>query len=76
MEFLLVLAPWVFFVILTTVFIRLYSWAKQKKVAAIALMAMVQMFSPDPYAERTIEIVQQDKKSGELKQQEDGDSLE
>jgi hypothetical protein len=55
--------PWLALVIL--VFSKLFSWAKNKKTSAIVFGALIQMFMPDPYVERTIKVVQQDKKQQE-----------
>jgi len=47
----------------------LIRWARTQHVRAFAFGAIIQMFLPDPYAERTIKIVQEAKK--EVKEKED-----
>ena len=56
-ELLLVLLPWFIFFIFGVVATKLVKSAKSRKGAAIAFGVFVQMFSPDPYVERTIEMV-------------------
>lgn len=56
------LLPWLILVVSVLVFFKLIGWAKKKKTSAVVFGALVQMFMPDPYVERTITVVQQDKK--------------
>lgn len=65
--------PWIVLLVTVFVFSKLVSWAKKKNAAAITFGALVQMFSPDPFAERTIQVIQQDKKSAEHRKQDDSD---
>jgi len=51
--------------------IKLIQWAKKRKTAAVIFGAAVQMVLPDPNVEKTIKIVQEQKKEHK-KQQEDG----
>ncbi len=55
------------------VFSKLFSWARNMKAGAIVFGALVQMFMPDPYVERTIKVVQEDKKQ-KISESEDQDS--
>jgi hypothetical protein len=64
---------WIILAIVILIFIKLVSWAKQKKTGALALGIFIQMFTPDPYAERTIKVVQEDKKETKKQQDENGD---
>jgi hypothetical protein len=68
--------PWIVFLLTIFIFSKLISWARKKKTVAITFGVLVQMFSPDPFAERTIEVVQQDKKSAEHRQQDDSDDID
>ncbi len=52
--------PWLVFGLSGVVFFKLFSWAKKKKTSALIFGALVQMFMPDPYAERTIKVVTQE----------------
>ena len=66
------LLPWLILVISVLVFFKLIGWAKKKKTSAMVFGALVQMFMPDPYVERTIKVVQEDKKK--ISESEDQDS--
>ena len=57
--------PWFALLILLVAFSKLFNWAKKKKASAIVFGALIQMFMPDPYVERTITVVRQDKKQQE-----------
>lgn len=70
-ELIRLFLPWLTLIVILLVFAKLFSWAKNKKTGAFVFGALVQMFSPDPYAERTIEVVQEDKKQVAGKSQED-----
>lgn len=48
--------------------VKLTKWAKQRKAAAVIFGAAVQMFLPDPYAQRTIKMVQEEKQEQPKKQ--------
>lgn len=67
--------PWIVFFAMVFTFIRLFQWAMNKKTGAYLFGAMMQMMMPDPYAERTIEVVQQEKKTTKKEQDENGDPL-
>lgn len=54
---------------------KLVSWAKKTKTAVLVLGIFIQMFIPDPYAERTIKVVQEDKKETKKQQDNNGDKL-
>ena len=43
------------------VFSKLFSWARNRKAGAIVFGALMQMFMPDPYVERTLTVGEQDK---------------
>ncbi len=54
--------PWLLFLIMIIVFRQLFSWAKNKKTGALVFCILTQMFMPDPYVEKTVQIVQEKKK--------------
>lgn len=60
-----------FFTFLCWLGVKLVNWAKQRKAAAVVFGAAVQMLLPDPYAERTIKIVQERKKETRKEQHKD-----
>ncbi|KGJ94959.1 hypothetical protein [Colwellia psychrerythraea] len=60
--FYLMLAPWLFFVVLAIAACWLLKLAKKRKGIAFAFGVFVQMFSPDPMVEQTIKMVQVDKR--------------
>jgi len=68
--------PWIIFGLLVLCFTQLFRWAKKRKTGAVVFMSMVQMLMPDPYAERTIKTVQDEKKTTKKEQDENGDPLE
>ncbi|MDP2562653.1 hypothetical protein [Psychrobium sp. 1_MG-2023] len=65
------LLPWGLFVILIYCWIKLTQWAKKRRTAAYAVGALVQMVLPDPYVERTLQTVKQQKES--IKKQNEND---
>lgn len=78
-ELMVVFIPWITFLVISIAIIILgkvlISWAKHRKTGAIVFGVLVQMFTPDPYVQRTIETINIEKKivkkeireSGELK---------
>lgn len=73
MEWLALLLPWAAVVGLCAIGFRLVVQAKARKTAAFVIGAFLQMILPDPYAERTIEVVQDRKKEVVRKQDENGE---
>ena len=71
-ENLEIIWPWLLLLAVIFVFRMLFGWAKNRKTGAVVFGALVQMVMPDPYAERTIKVVQEEKK--ESKKETDGDS--
>lgn len=71
-ESLIALWPWLLLIFVALFFLELISWAKNRKTGALVFGSLIQMIMPDPYAERTIEIVLQEKK--ETNKETDGDS--
>jgi len=69
--FYIVLAPWLVFVMSALIAKLLIRFAKKRRGVAIAFGVLVQMFSPDPYVEKTIETFIVEKRQVK-KQQEDG----
>jgi len=67
--FYIVLAPWLVFVVFAFIAKLLIAFAKKRRGVAIAFGIFLQMFSPDPFVERTIETVMVAKRQ-EKKQQE------
>ncbi|NQY34198.1 MAG: hypothetical protein HRT37_04350 [Alteromonadaceae bacterium] len=74
-QLLLVLIPWCIFFILGVVATNLVKSARARKGTAIAICVFVQMFSPDPYVERTIEMVTVEKKAPKKQQDESDEPL-
>lgn len=64
------LVLWLIVIVLFYLFYKLTVWARKRKKAAYIFGAAVQMFLPDPYAERTIKIVQE--KKAEVKKRQQG----
>jgi hypothetical protein len=66
--------PWIIVFILSIIASKLMKSAKKRRGTAVALGALVQMLTPDPYVERTIEMMvverkqtkRQDEDMGEL----------
>jgi len=65
--------PWLIFFGLVLIFKKLFSLAKKQKAGAIIFGALIQMMMPDPYAERTVKVVQEDKKTIKKEQDENED---
>jgi hypothetical protein len=65
----LALGPWIVFVVFALVAKVLINLAKKRRGLAIAFGVFVQMFSPDPFVERTIKTVVIEKRQ-ECKQRE------
>lgn len=55
--FYIVLAPWLVFIVFALVAKLLINFAKKRRGVVIAFAVLVQMFSPDPFVEKTIETV-------------------
>lgn len=53
----IVLAPWLVFIVFALVAKILINFAKKRRGIAVAFGIFVQMFSPDPFVERTVETV-------------------
>ncbi|GAA6172213.1 hypothetical protein NBRC116592_18830 [Colwellia sp. KU-HH00111] len=53
----IVLAPWLVFIVFALVAKVLINFAKKRRGIAVAFGIFVQMFSPDPFVERTVETV-------------------
>jgi hypothetical protein len=66
--------PWIVFVGILFTFVRLFKWARNKKTGAFIFAAFIQMLMPDPFAERTIQVVQEEKQVIKKEQDESGDS--
>lgn len=73
LDWLRALLPWLFVLGLCAGFIWLVAAARRRRAAAFVVGAFLQMLLPDPYAERTIEVVQDRKKEVVRKQDENGD---
>lgn len=56
-----VLLPWGIFLAFIFIAINMVKWAKKRRSSAYVFGAIVQMLLPDPYVERTIKLVQEDK---------------
>jgi hypothetical protein len=65
--------PWIVLAGIIFTFIRLFKWARNKKTGAFIFAALIQMMMPDPYAERTIQVVQEEKQDIKKGQDENGD---
>lgn len=72
-ELIQLFTPWLVLAGLAFTFIRLYLWARNKKSGAFIFGMLIQMMMPDPYAERTIQVVQEEKKATRKEQDENGD---
>lgn len=55
------LMPWMIFIGFIGFAWKMVSWARKRKSGAYAFGALVQMVLPDPYVERTIKLVQEEK---------------
>jgi len=70
-QFLIAHFPWIMFLLLIRIFIKLVSGARTRKKGIIIVATILQMFIPDPYIERTVKIVQvQTKKQSSNEKQE------
>ena len=72
-DLFLIYLPWIVFAAVIFTFVRLFKWARNKKTGAFIFAAFIQMLMPDPYAERTIQVVQEEKKAVKKEQDENGD---
>ena len=71
-NFYLALAPWFVFAGLSVVAVILMKFAKKRRGIAIAFAVLVQMFSPDPFVEKTIAMVVSEKRAIKKQQEEEG----
>jgi len=69
----LALAPWFVFVGLSIIASVLMAFAKKRRGIAIAFAVLVQMFSPDPFVEKTIAMVVSEKRAIKKQQEREGD---
>ena len=74
-ELIQMYTPWIALLGVIFTFIRLYKWTRNKKTGAFIFGMLVQMIMPDPFAERTIEVVQQEKKATKKERDETGEPL-
>ncbi len=65
------LLPWIILLVIVLFARLLFKWAKSQHTGAYVFGAMVQTMLPDPYVERTIQVVQDNKK--EVKKQKESD---
>jgi len=68
----LALAPWFVFTGLSVIAVILMKLANKRRGIAIAFAVFVQMFSPDPFIEKTIAMVVSEKRAIKKQQEEDG----
>lgn len=68
-----VLLPWGIFLAFILIAISMVKWAKKRCSSAYVFGAMVQMLLPDPYVERTIKLVQEDKKVVKKQKESEGE---
>lgn len=68
-----ILLPWGIFLAFIFIAINLVKWAKKPRSSAYVFGAMVQMLLPDPYVERTIKLVQEDKKVVKKQKESEGE---
>jgi hypothetical protein len=71
-DFYLALAPWFVFSGLSVIAVMLMKLAKKRRGIAIAFAVFVQMFSPDPFVEKTIAMVVSEKRAIKKQQDEEG----
>lgn len=71
-NFYLALAPWFVFIGLSFLAVILMAFAKKRRGIAIAFAVLVQMFSPDPFVEKTIVMVISEKRAIKKQQIKDG----
>ncbi len=67
------LLPWGIFLAFIFMAISMVKWAKKRRSSAYVFGAMVQMLLPDPYVERTIKLVQEDKKVVKKQKESEGE---
>jgi len=67
------LLPWGIFLAFIFMAINLVKWAKKRRSSAYVFGAVVQMLLPDPYVERTIKLVQEDKKVVKKQKESEGE---
>ena len=65
--------PWIFFAILIQLFAKLLNKTRKRKAGIIILASFIQMFLPDPFAERTIKMEHLQTKKAEKKRDNDKD---
>jgi len=65
--YLILLMPWFILTLLILIPYQLLVWARKQHVGAIVFGSAMQIMLPDPYAQRTIEIITDQKQ--ELKQE-------
>ncbi len=70
--------PWViFFFIIYFIPLKLMHWARRQAKAAYLFGALMQIMLPDPYAERTVKVVQEVKQQQKQhKKQREGDQVD
>ncbi len=71
-----VITPWLCFVTLIYLCIKMVGLAKNRKAGAIAFGLFFQMFLPDPKAETTIKAVVERKQEVKKQQDENGDLID
>ena len=69
------LLPWIILLLIILFARLLLKWAKAQHTGAYVFGAMVQTLLPDPYVERTIQAVQNNKKEVRKAQESDGEPL-
>ena len=72
-DFLQPFYAWLYFLVIILIFVKLFGWAKNKKTGALVFGILIQMFTPDPYVERTVQVVQEDKKESKQAEDDSGD---
>ena len=75
-ELMQIYLPWIVFAGIIFTFALLFKWARNKKTGALIFGVLIQMIMPDPYAERTITVVQEERKATKKEQDENGDPPE
>ena len=76
METMIILLPLIFFGACIWIFSKLLSWARKRKTGAFVFGAITQIFLPDPYSEKNIEVFQETRKETVKKHRENGEPLE
>jgi len=72
----LYLFPWAILVISILLARVLFKWAKAQKIGAYVFGSFAQMFLPDPYAERTIKVVQENKQQVKKQKENQGEPVD